>query len=83
MSVKNCYICDQDPTEGRRLGNSGLLDGRECPICHRPTCRHHLVTVRWRWRNETRELASTLICRECHRTYQHRRWDAIHRDWIS
>jgi hypothetical protein len=83
MAIDHCYICAENPTEARRLGPSRLLDGRECPLCHRPTCRYHLVTVRWRWRRPDRALDSTQICRECHRTYQHRNWDTINRDWIS
>lgn len=83
MSVNRCHVCDANPAESRHLGESGLVDGQECPICYRPTCRYHLVTVRWRWRDDTREIASTQICRECHRTYEHRRWDTFERDWIS
>jgi uncharacterized protein YbaR (Trm112 family) len=83
MAVTRCYICEQNPDQARRLGNSGFENGLHCPICHRPTCRHHLVTVRWRWRTPTREVDSAFICRECKRTYRHRDWDAINREWIS
>lgn len=83
MSIKRCYICEQNPTEARHLGNAGLLDGTACPICHRPTCRHHLVKVRWRWRNADHHLDSAFVCRECQRTYAHRDWDPLNRDWIS
>jgi uncharacterized protein YbaR (Trm112 family) len=83
MAVSHCYICERNPQEAKRLGNSGLAEGILCPICHRPTCRHHLVTVRWRWRTVTRDLDSALICGECKKTYRHRDWDPVNRDWIS
>ena len=50
MSVAWCYLCAQDPVEGRRYGDAGLEDGLDCPICFQPVCRYHLATVRWRWR---------------------------------
>jgi hypothetical protein len=50
MTVQRCHHCDADPIEARRYGGAGLADGELCPICYRPTCRYHLTTVRWRWR---------------------------------
>lgn len=82
MSVQRCYLCEVNPIEGRRYGDAGLEDGVLCPICLQPTCRYHLATVRWRWR-ESGELDKAMICIECKRTYAHRDWDAFHRDWIS
>jgi hypothetical protein len=83
MPVTRCYICERNTTEARRLGGSGFAGGDNCPLCHQPTCSHHLVTVRWRWRNPTREVGSAQICQECKRAYRHREWDPITRDWIS
>ena len=68
--------------EARRYGDGGLAEGVDCPICHRPACRYHLATVRWRWR-ESGELDAALICKECRRTYAQRDWDAVNRDWIT
>lgn len=82
MAVEVCYLCEKNPTEARHLGGTGLARGRICPLCHRPTCGHHLVTVRWRWKKD-HHLEETEICRECRRTYEHRGWDTLHRDWIS
>jgi hypothetical protein len=83
MSITHCYICDKDPDDAKQFAGEGLDDGLTCPICQRPTCRYHLVTVRWRWRTPARELDSAQICRECKRTYAHRNWDPLHREWIS
>ncbi|GAB4468243.1 MAG: hypothetical protein Kow00124_02280 [Anaerolineae bacterium] len=83
MPVYCCYICDQNPGEKQRYGTTGLEEGEVCPVCHRPVCRHHLVTVRWRWRDDEREMGSALVCRECKRTYRHRSWDIAHRDWVT
>jgi hypothetical protein len=83
MAVTHCHICDKKPAEARRLGASGFAEGQLCPICLRPTCRHHLTTVRWRWRNPTRDLDSALVCQECKKSYRHRNWDPVHREWIS
>jgi len=83
MSVTRCHICEENPHETRLLGTSGFEEGDYCPICQRPTCRHHLTVVRWRWRNDTRMADSALICHECKRTYRHRDWDPTHREWIS
>jgi hypothetical protein len=83
MTVTHCYLCERDPVAARRLGGSGLTDGVLCPVCQRPTCSHHLVTVRWRWRTATRQLGMAQVCQECKRTYRHREWDPINRDWIS
>lgn len=83
MAVTRCYICEQNPAEARSLGGAGLAQGIICPICQRPTCRYHLVTVRWRWRNVTRDLDAAQICRECKRAYKHRSWDPLNREWIS
>jgi uncharacterized protein YbaR (Trm112 family) len=83
MVVMSCHVCDKNAAEAQRLGTSGFMDGEICPICLQPTCRHHLATVRWRWRNPTRDLASTLVCIECKRAYKHRDWDPAHREWIS
>ncbi|MFQ5399589.1 MAG: hypothetical protein ACE5E7_08335 [Anaerolineae bacterium] len=82
MSVKRCHLCDEDPLFRRRHGQSGLADGADCPICYRPTCRYHLTTVRWRWRSSG-HVDAAQVCQECKRTYQHRNWDAVNRDWIT
>lgn len=82
MAVYTCHICNSAPDEYRRFGDTGLPNGIICPVCHRPTCEHHLVTVRWRWR-ETRQVESGVVCRECKRTYRHRNWDPYAREWIS
>lgn len=82
MAVTRCYLCDQDLIIKRRYGGGGLADGELCPICSAPTCRYHLTTVRWRWRDSS-TTDSALICKECKRTYQHRNWDAHRRDWIT
>jgi hypothetical protein len=82
MSVQHCHLCAADPLEGQRYGSGGLADGTLCPICYRPTCRYHLTTVRWRWR-ENGGLGADLICKTCRNSYAHRDWDAANRDWIS
>lgn len=83
MSVYSCHICESNPEERQRLSDDGLAEGVVCPVCHRPTCAHHLVTVRWRWRDQGRGLDSARVCRECKRTYRHREWDPFLREWIS
>jgi hypothetical protein len=83
MSVTFCHICEKNSAEKNRVGDSGLMMGVYCPVCHRPACSHHLGTVRWRWRDENRALDSDKVCLECKRTYRHRDWDPIHREWIS
>jgi len=82
MAIRACYLCDQDPVTKRHYGNGGLADGVNCPICYQATCRYHLTTVRWRWLSD-REVEAGLICKECKRSYAHRNWDAVNRDWIS
>jgi hypothetical protein len=82
MSVKFCVLCNEDPAAKRLYGGDGLAEGDYCPICHQPTCRFHLTTVRWRWR-ESGETDSALVCKNCSRTYAHRNWDAFNRDWIT
>ncbi|MFO7680949.1 MAG: hypothetical protein R6X34_12940 [Chloroflexota bacterium] len=82
MSVKVCYICQDEPQAVHRYGQAELDDGDYCPICYQPTCRRHLSVVRWRWR-ENGELDSALACKNCVRTYAHRSWDVFHRDWIT
>jgi hypothetical protein len=82
MSVPNCHVCDADPQEKQRYGESGFEDGDYCPVCYRPTCQHHLATVRFRWHKD-RKIDSTQVCIDCKRTYQHRYWDVANRDWIS
>ncbi|MCA9993796.1 MAG: hypothetical protein H6988_08205 [Pseudomonadales bacterium] len=82
MAVSRCHECEQDPLEKRRYGGSGLAEGSACPICYQPTCRYHLTTVRWRWRDGG-QLGDTLICKACKRSYAHRSWDVANRDWIT
>lgn len=82
MAVNDCYICNEDPLVKRRYGGQGLAEGSECPICYRPTCRYHLTVVRWRWR-DSGKVDSALVCKNCKRTYEHRNWDALNRDWIT
>ncbi len=82
MAVTHCHICDSNPEDKRRYGDAGLEDGIICPICLRPTCRFHLGTVRWRWR-DSGKLDSARICLACKNAYRHRDWDPVRRDWIS
>jgi uncharacterized protein YbaR (Trm112 family) len=83
MPISYCHICEKRPRDHERYGNTGLVEGIVCPICHKPACRHHLGTVRWRWRTPSREVASALVCMECKNSYRHREWDPLNRDWIS
>lgn len=83
MPVYTCYLCEKHPDHKHRYGDSGLAQGDVCPVCHRPVCRHHMVTVRWRWREDGNEQGNALVCRECKRTYRHRQWDTANRDWIT
>jgi hypothetical protein len=82
MPVPYCHICNADDHEKQHYGDSGLATGDYCPVCYRPTCTHHMATVRFRWL-KNRTLDSARICIECKRTYQHRYWDTANRDWIS
>ncbi|MBE0690501.1 MAG: hypothetical protein IH587_10320 [Anaerolineae bacterium] len=82
MTVTYCHICNNEPQEKRSYGDEGLDQGDYCPVCHRPACRFHLGTVRWRWRN-TGKLDSARVCMSCKNSYSHRDWDPVHRDWIS
>lgn len=82
MPVPFCHMCQRNTQDHQRYGDSGLSEGIMCPICHRPTCRHHLGTVRWRWK-KTGKLDSARICLDCKNSYQHRYWDTHNRDWIS
>ncbi|MCA9938361.1 MAG: hypothetical protein KC418_06950 [Anaerolineales bacterium] len=82
MGVTSCYLCATDPVTSRRYGGQGLAEGQLCPICHQSTCRYHLTTVRWRWR-ESGETDAALVCQSCKRAYAHRHWDSHHRDWIT
>ncbi|MBZ0316910.1 MAG: hypothetical protein K8L91_10880 [Anaerolineae bacterium] len=82
MSVPYCHVCQSRPEEQRAFTDSGLEKGDYCPVCYRPTCSHHLATVRFRWRTD-RRLDSALVCIECKRAYRHRNWDVANRDWIS
>jgi hypothetical protein len=83
MGVSRCYICDKNPAEAKQFGVTGFEAGQVCPICQRPTCRHHLVMVRWRWRTPQRNHDSALICRDCKKSYLHRAWDPVNREWIT
>ncbi len=82
MTVPNCHVCDKNPEDKARYNDSGLEHGDYCPICYRPTCAHHLATVRFRWKAD-RRVDSAKICIECKRSYEHRYWDVANRDWIS
>lgn len=82
MAVPYCYICKESPEQYRLYGDSGLSEGDYCPICHQPTCQHHLATVRFRWKAD-RRLDSAKVCIECKNAYQHRNWDVASREWIS
>jgi hypothetical protein len=82
MAVPFCHICQANAEEHRLYGNSGLDEGDYCPICHRPTCKFHLATVRFRWIAD-RRIDTAKICIECKKTYQHRSWDVARREWIS
>ena len=46
MSVKRCYLCEEDARVSRRYGRAGLEEGELGPIRRQPTCRCHLATVR-------------------------------------
>lgn len=82
MAVKYCYLCNQNPTIKQQYAGRGLAEGEMCPVCYQPTCRMHLSTVRWRWKSSG-ETDSTLVCKDCVRTYKHRDWDRYNRDWIT
>lgn len=82
MSVPQCHVCNANPDEHQIYGDSGLEGGDYCPVCYRPTCKNHLVTVRFRWTKD-RRVDSALVCIQCKKTYQHRYWDVANRDWIS
>jgi len=81
-AVRRCRLCDNDPEAKRRYRGDGLDKGKECPVCYQPTCRYHLATVRWRWKKDG-SVGAEQICQECKRTYRHRSWDTLNRDWIS
>ena len=83
MPVYHCFLCDKNPRDKARYGDAGLQKGIICPVCHRPVCTNHLTTVRWRWRTPARELGAGQVCRDCKRTYRHREWDTINREWIT
>ncbi len=82
MAIRRCHLCEEDPEARRLYGRHGLAQGRDCPICYRPTCSYHLTVVRWRWRDSGR-VDSTRVCQECKRHYAHRQWDVSNRDWIT
>jgi hypothetical protein len=82
MAVKHCHLCQQDPQARRDYGGQGLADGQDCPICYQPTCRFHLTTVRWRWR-QSGVVEAALVCKSCKNSYAQRHWDAVNRDWIT
>lgn len=82
MSVPHCHICTSNPDDYKAYGDSGLEEGDYCPICYRPTCKHHLATVRFRWLSD-RRLDSAKVCISCKKSYQHRTWDVANREWIS
>lgn len=79
MAVPQCTQCRQ---LGVNTPTYDLEGGDYCPICYNPTCKNHLTTVRFRWK-ETRQLDAVLICRNCKNSYQHRYWDSARREWIS
>jgi hypothetical protein len=83
MVVASCHLCDKKPEDAELYGASGFTQGEVCPVCFRPTCRHHMGMVRWRWKNDLRAVGSALVCMECKSAYKHRNWDPIHREWIS
>jgi len=83
MAVTRCHLCEEEHTNRDRYNADDLAGGIDCPICFQPTCRRHLSTVRWRWRNATRETASARICRACKSAYRHREWDPLNREWIT
>lgn len=82
MSVPYCQICESDPSDSRSNLPGGLDGGEYCPVCHQPTCRNHLFTVRWRWK-KTGVRDAARVCMACKTAYRHRDWDPINRDWIS
>lgn len=82
MPVNRCALCEQNTEEQRRYRGEGLAEGAECPVCYAPACRYHLATVRWRWKDSGR-VESAQICQDCKRSYRHRDWDTLNRDWIS
>ena len=80
--IRRCHICDSDGASRRSINEEALASGKECPICYAPTCRRHLVTVRWHWKNGE-GVGVDQICKDCRRSYRHRSWDTLNRDWIS
>jgi hypothetical protein len=82
MAVERCYLCDEESRLRRRYGPEALEEGIRCPICYEPTCRHHLTTVRWRWR-ESGALEAEKVCQGCVRAWRHRSWQTHLRDWIT
>jgi C4-type Zn-finger protein len=82
MGISHCHMCSANPTDSRSNQPGSLDNGVDCPVCHRPTCRQHLGTVRWRW-IKTGVLDSARVCLDCKNAYRHREWDAVQRDWIS
>ena len=83
MTVSRCYLCDQEHPDQIHYDPYDLKHGTACPVCFRPTCRRHLSTVRWRWRDATRETDSARVCSLCRKEYRHREWDALNREWIT
>jgi hypothetical protein len=80
MSVPHCTICNADDLH--QQSPDDLAQGDYCPVCHNPTCRRHLTTVRFRWR-ECGQVDQARVCKTCKTSYQHRYWDTARRDWIS
>jgi hypothetical protein len=83
MAIWSCYICEKSPGEAARLRADRFEGGKICPVCFLPVCSQHLTTVRWRWKQEGGGHDSDQVCRECRKSYRHRSWDPIHRDWIT
>lgn len=82
MKVPYCHLCDADPNEKRKYGETGLDEGDYCPSCNRPFCKHHAGIVRFRWK-QTRQVDSTYVCKECKNAYLHRDLEPTKREWIS
>jgi len=83
MAIPYCHVCNRNEAEKEAYGESGFDLGIFCPVCHKPVCSHHITTVRWRWKNDRRSVESAKVCQHCRKTYAHRNWDPINRDWAT
>lgn len=83
MTIPYCHVCNRNPSDKAAFGDSGFENGLFCPVCHRPVCEHHLTTVRWRWKTNRNDVGAAQVCRHCRKTFEHRNWDTLNRDWVT